>query len=55
VADLVAFSPELIREQGTYSVPNQFPVGISLTMVAGVITMRDGAMTGARPGRALRS
>lgn len=54
VADLVAFSPELIREQGTYSVPNQFPVGISLTMVAGVVTMRDGVMTGARPGRALR-
>ncbi len=54
-ADLVAFSPELIVEQGTYKAPNQFPQGISLTMVAGEITLRDGVMTGARPGRGLRS
>jgi N-acyl-D-aspartate/D-glutamate deacylase len=53
-ADLVVFDPEQIADRGTYEEPKQFPAGILHVLVNGAAVVRDGAPTGARPGRALR-
>lgn len=55
VADLVAFSPERVRERGSYSDPIQFPEGFSMTMVSGKVAMKDGVLSGVRAGGALRN
>jgi N-acyl-D-amino-acid deacylase len=53
-ADLVVFDPARILDVGTYEDPNHPPAGIHHVFVNGVSVVRDGAHTGARPGRALR-
>jgi N-acyl-D-aspartate/D-glutamate deacylase len=53
-ADLVVFDPARILDIGTYEDPNHPPAGIHHVFVNGVRVVRDGAHTGARPGRALR-
>ncbi|MEN8185028.1 MAG: amidohydrolase family protein, partial [Myxococcota bacterium] len=53
-ADLVLFDPDTVIDVGTYEDPNHPPVGIAHVLVNGVAVVRDGAHTGARPGRALR-
>jgi N-acyl-D-amino-acid deacylase len=53
-ADLVLFDPARIADTATYSDPRRHPAGISHVFVNGVEVVRDGAHTGARPGRALR-
>ena len=53
-ADLVVFDPATIRDVATYDDPKRFPDGIRAVYVNGVAVARDGAHTGARPGRALR-
>jgi len=53
-ADLVLFDPARIADVGTYTDPHQPPAGIAHVFVNGVAVVRDGAHTGARPGRALR-
>ncbi len=53
-ADLVVFDPARIRDTATYDDPRRFPDGIRAVYVNGVAVARDGAHTGARPGRALR-
>jgi N-acyl-D-amino-acid deacylase len=53
-ADLVVFDPARIDDVATYSEPRQAPSGIHHVYVNGVMVGRDGAHTGARPGRALR-
>jgi len=53
-ADLVVFDPARILDVGTYEDPNHAPVGIHHVFVNGTRVVRDGAHTGARPGRALR-
>jgi N-acyl-D-aspartate/D-glutamate deacylase len=53
-ADLVVFDPVGIRDVGTYEDPRRFPEGIRAVFVNGTAVARDGAHTGARPGRALR-
>ena len=49
-ADLCIFDPQALREIGTYSDPARFPVGMDTVLVAGVPALRDGIMTGAKPG-----
>ena len=41
-------------EFGGWEMPVQYPEGIVHVMVNGVVVIRDGEHTGARPGRALR-
>ncbi len=52
-ADLVVFDPGKIVDKATFAEPKQFPEGIPDVLVNGVIVVRDGQHTGAKPGRAL--
>ncbi len=53
-ADLVVFDPARIADIATYEDPQQPPAGIAHVFVNGRSVVRDGAHTGARPGRTLR-
>jgi N-acyl-D-amino-acid deacylase len=53
-ADLVAFDPSTIRDTATFEDPHRYPEGISLVVVNGVITVRDGVLTGELAGRPVR-
>ncbi|HXG59416.1 MAG TPA: amidohydrolase family protein [Thermoanaerobaculia bacterium] len=53
-ADIVVFDPQTIRDVSTFSDPHHFSQGILHVIVNGVPVLRDGTMTGARPGRTLR-
>ncbi len=53
-ADLVLFDPDQIIDRGTFEDPNRYPDGIAHVFVNGVHAVRDGSLTGARAGRALR-
>lgn len=53
-ADLVLLDPATVADRGTYADPEQPPAGVNTVVVNGTIIVRDGAHTGARPGRALR-
>jgi N-acyl-D-amino-acid deacylase len=53
-ADLVIFDPDVVADRGTPQDPAQPPVGIRYVIVNGQVVLDDGAMTAARPGRALR-
>jgi N-acyl-D-amino-acid deacylase len=53
-ADLVVFDPGAVQDRATFAEPHQFAVGIKHVVVNGVPVLRDGAHTGALPGRALK-
>ena len=53
-ADLVAFDPGVVADRATFEEPHQYPTGIPLVVVGGVVTIRDGQQTARRGGRALR-
>ena len=53
-ADLVAFDPETVIDRATFENPHQYPEGIEVVVVNGVVTIRDGEHTGRRAGRAIR-
>ncbi|MEV5987872.1 D-aminoacylase [Streptomyces sp. NPDC052051] len=52
-ADLVVLDPATVADRATFAEPLLTPVGIHLVLVAGEIVVRDGTVTGARPGRVL--
>ncbi len=52
-ADLVVFDPATIRDRATFEAPRQYPEGMDTVVVNGVVTVRDGKLTGQRAGRAL--
>jgi N-acyl-D-amino-acid deacylase len=52
-ADLVVFDPEKAADRATYDNPHQYAEGIRDVIVNGRPAVRDGAYTGALPGRAL--
>lgn len=54
-ANLVAFDPAHVRDTGTFDDPLQHPEGIVHVVVNGRVVVRDGQLTGARPGRVLRN
>ena len=54
-ADLCLFSPENIRENGTYTAPRQLAAGMDAVFVAGVPEIMDGQFTGETRGRVLRA
>ena len=53
-ADLAVFDPATIADRATYERPHQLAVGVQHVLVNGTEVWRDGAATGATPGRALR-
>ena len=54
-ADLALFDPETIEDRATYQDPIRAATGIVGVWVNGVRTVRDDSLTGALPGRVLRS
>ncbi len=54
-ADVVVFDPNTVRDVSTYEDPHHFSVGVSHVIVNGTPVLQDGKMTGALPGRILRS
>jgi N-acyl-D-amino-acid deacylase len=54
VADVVVLDPARLKDRATYATPAVQPAGIRDVFVAGEAVLRDGAITGARPGALLR-
>jgi len=54
LADVAVFDPEVIRDRATYTDPHQYSVGIENLLVNGVPVIRDGGLTGEKPGRWIR-
>jgi N-acyl-D-amino-acid deacylase len=54
MADLAIFDPATIADKATFDKPQQFAVGMHHVFVNGQPVLLDGAMTEARPGRAVR-
>lgn len=54
-ADLVVFDDEHVIDRATYENPFVAPDGIRDVFVNGLAVLRDGTLTGARPGRVLRN
>jgi N-acyl-D-aspartate/D-glutamate deacylase len=53
-ADVVVFDPTTVIDHATYEHTHQLSTGIRDVLVNGVAVVRDGAHTGAKPGRAVR-
>ncbi len=53
-ADLVLFDPEQVSDRATFQQPHRFSEGFDVVLVNGVVVVRDGTPTEARPGRILR-
>jgi N-acyl-D-amino-acid deacylase len=53
-ADLAIFDPQSFGERGTTFEPNQLATGMRHVIVNGVVTLRDGILTGDRRGKVLR-
>jgi N-acyl-D-amino-acid deacylase len=54
-ADAVVFDERTVRDRATYDDPFVAPDGIRDVYVNGRAVLRDGVLTGARPGRVLRN
>ena len=53
-ADITIFDPNTVCDRATFEKANQTAVGIQHVLVNGVPVLRQGKVTGARPGRALK-
>ncbi|MBI2515339.1 MAG: D-aminoacylase [Opitutae bacterium] len=54
VADLVIFDPATVNDPSTYDDPHHYATGFSNVIVNGVPVIRNGALTGERPGQPVR-
>lgn len=52
-ADVVVFDPDAIIDRAQYTDPHHYAEGVVHVLVNGQFVLRDGAMTGAKPGRFL--
>jgi N-acyl-D-amino-acid deacylase len=52
-ADLTVFDPDRVADRATYEDPHEYPAGIPFVLVNGVVVVRNGEHTGARPGQVL--
>jgi len=55
VADVVVFDPATVIDRATFTEPHQYAEGLHHVFVAGQAVLLEKQMTGARPGRVLRS
>jgi N-acyl-D-aspartate/D-glutamate deacylase len=53
-ADIAVFDTLTVTDRATYEVPNAKSEGIRVVLVNGVVALRDGVVTGARGGVAMR-
>jgi len=53
-ADVMLFDPNTIIDKATYEKPHQLSVGVKYVFVNGVAVVRDGRVTGAKPGKIVR-
>jgi N-acyl-D-aspartate/D-glutamate deacylase len=53
-ADIAIFDPNTVGSPATFTEPHQYATGIPFVVVNGTVVVDQGAMTAARPGRALR-
>ena len=53
-ADIVVFDPAAIKDTATFEKPQQLAVGVRDVFINGVQVLKDGAHTGAKPGRFVR-
>ena len=53
-ADLVLFDPETIADRASFDDPHQYPDGIDMVIVNGVVVIDRGEHTSALPGHLLR-
>jgi N-acyl-D-amino-acid deacylase len=53
-ADIVILDPATVIDRATYDRPHQISAGIRDVFVNGVAVVSDGAVTGAKPGKAVR-
>ncbi|MDE2979698.1 MAG: D-aminoacylase [Gemmatimonadota bacterium] len=53
-ADVVVFDPTTVADRATFEDPHQLSVGIEEVFVNGVMVLRGGEHTGAKPGRIVR-
>jgi N-acyl-D-aspartate/D-glutamate deacylase len=54
LADVAIFDPDVIQDRATFTDPHQYSVGIENLLVNGVPVIRNGALTGEKPGRWIR-
>jgi N-acyl-D-amino-acid deacylase len=54
-ADVVVFDPATVADKATFESPFQYPVGINVVVVNGVVALRDGQRNPVGTGRALRA
>ena len=52
-ADLVVFDPDRIADAATYEAPHAYASGIPFVLVNGVVVVKNGTQTAARPGQVL--
>ncbi len=53
-ADVAVFDPLKIGDPSTYKDPHHYAIGVPFVLVNGVVVVRDGEHTNAKPGMALR-
>lgn len=53
-ADIAVFDTSTVIDRATYEIPNAKSEGIRVVLVNGVVALRDGVVTGARGGVAMR-
>jgi N-acyl-D-aspartate/D-glutamate deacylase len=54
-ADVVVFDPATVQDTATYEQPFQYPVGINVVIVNGVVAFRDGQRSDQHAGKPLRA
>ncbi len=53
-ADVIAFDYQQLADRATFERPHELSAGMKYVIVNGVLVLKDGQLTGQRPGRVLR-